>query len=154
MPKIYAKHNSIPCGFMTAKKPGGKSRGQIPQQNIFHVLMGQLLREGAALYRRLCSGPAPEPPEELSMSYSQVPFGLCFVQEALFCLLSQVRGTHSSKTGRRLNDEAGGGNRPDCITQHPFASRVGFSSMRGAVALLRSRRLRVFPHCSESSETG
>lgn len=30
MPKIYAKHNSIPCGFMTAKKPGGKSRGQIP----------------------------------------------------------------------------------------------------------------------------
>lgn len=48
---------------MTAKKPGGKSRGQIPQQTISHVLRGQLLREGAALYRRLCSGPAPGPPE-------------------------------------------------------------------------------------------
>lgn len=70
MPKIYAKHNSIPCGFMTAKKPGGKSRGQIPQQNISHVLRGQLLREGGDLYRRLCFGPDTGPPEELSTSYS------------------------------------------------------------------------------------
>lgn len=30
MPKIYAKHNLIPCGFISAKKPVGGSRGQSP----------------------------------------------------------------------------------------------------------------------------
>lgn len=34
MPKMYAKHNLIPCGFISATKPAGGSRGQIPQQRV------------------------------------------------------------------------------------------------------------------------
>lgn len=114
--------------------------------------MGQLLREGADLYRRLCSGPAPVPLKSSACLTARSPL-VSVSYKRLCSVFSAKSGTHSSKTGRRLSDEAGGGNRPDCITQHPFASRVGFSSMSGAVALLRSRCLRVSPHCSGSSET-
>lgn len=41
---------------------------------------------------------------------------------------------------------------PDCITLHPFASRVGFSS-EGVGAFLRSSPLRVSPCCPGSSRT-
>lgn len=75
MPKRYAKHNLIPCGFITAKKPVGGSRGQIPQQSVSHAPRGQLLREWAALRGVLLLGRPQGPPEELTMSYSRVLLG-------------------------------------------------------------------------------
>lgn len=71
--KIYAKHNSVPCGFKTAEKPTGGGRGQSPCPPPPKVPQCQeegLLSKEAALWN--CPGPTEQP----TVSPSQVPVSL------------------------------------------------------------------------------
>lgn len=68
MPKIYAKHNLIPCRFLTAKKPvGGRKQGTgstaecLPCAEDSSSEKGLLLEE---VFRDL----PQDPTEELTMS--------------------------------------------------------------------------------------
>lgn len=137
MPKIYAKHNSIPCRFLRAKKPAGGSRGQVPQQNVFLCSAEGSSEKGACLKGGFILELPQDPTEELTMSSSQIPFGLrALYKRLLFCFFSQAGQGHAWLRGSN----------PDSVALHPFASRIGFSS-EGVVAFLWPGTLWAFPHC-------
>lgn len=97
MPKIYAKHNSVPCGFMTAEKPAGGGRAPMPQQNAPRPR----LREGASV-RGGCPLELPHPTEQPTASPSRVPVGACAAAEARFGLLQHASRARVAPRGRHL----------------------------------------------------
>lgn len=128
MPKIYAKHNLILCGFISAKKPVGGSRGWIPQQKVSQVLGEQLLRERAAL-RGVYAGTAPGPRRGAPHVFQPGPpwsIVLC-TRGSVLPPIILTRGTHGSETRRGLSGMAGGGSNPDCITLTAKPSLAGWA---------------------------
>lgn len=109
MPKIYAKHNLIPCGFISAKKPVGGSRGQIPPRMCPTCLGGsssEPAAPGGAFMLEL-----PQDPVE-GLTASTAGSSLVYVPCTKGSVLPRiilVRDTHGSETGRGVSDKAGGG---------------------------------------------
>lgn len=97
MPKIYAKHNSVPCGFVTAEKlqagAGHRCLSRTPPP--------PRLREGASV-RGGCPLELPHPTERPTASPSRVPAGACAAAEARFGLLQYPSWARVAPRGRHL----------------------------------------------------
>lgn len=97
MPKIYAKHNLIPCGFITAKKPVGR-HGTDSTAECVPCAERMAPQRQAALGGVFTLELPQDPAEELTESHSQVHL----IPHALYKRLCSAsyhpgRGSHGSE---------------------------------------------------------